>query len=57
VMTVPLTAPGGEHERRLTLGVDYWISPAAVFKVAYEIDNRKTGPGANTFFIQLGLGL
>ena len=56
-MSSPLTAPGGDHERRLTLGVDYWITPAAVFKVAYEFDNKKAGGGADAFFIQLGLGL
>ncbi len=56
-LTSPLGAPGGEHERRLALGVDYWITPAAVFKVAYEFDNRKNDAGANAFFIQLGLGL
>jgi phosphate-selective porin len=56
-MFVPLKAPGGDHEQRWTLGVDYWISPAAVFKVAYEIDDKKAGDGANAFFIQLGLGL
>jgi hypothetical protein len=57
MMSSSLKAPGGDHERRLTLGIDYWITPAAVFKVAYEFDNKRTGPGANAFFIQLGLGL
>lgn len=56
-MKVPLKAPGGDHEQRWTLGVDYWITPAAVFKVAYEIDQRKAVDNANAFFIQLGLGL
>jgi hypothetical protein len=56
-MFSPLKAPGGDHEQRVTLGVDYWINPAAVFKVAYQIDDRKAGPGANGFFMQLGLGL
>ena len=42
VMIVPLKAPGGDHEQRWALGVDYWITPAAVFKVAYEFDQRRS---------------
>lgn len=52
-----LKAPGGDHEQRFTLGVDYWITPAAVFKVAYEFDHRKAESNADAFFVQLGLGL
>jgi hypothetical protein len=53
----PLGAPGGAHEQRYAFGVDYWVTPSVVLKVAYEIDDRKPGPGADAFFIQLGLGL
>lgn len=53
----PLRAPGGAHEQRYTFGVDYWLTPSAVLKVAYEIDDRKPGPHQNAFFVQLGLGL
>src|SRR5205085_12012827 len=42
-VTNPLNAPGGDHEKRLTLGVDYWLAPNAVLKVAYEFDDRKVG--------------
>ena len=53
----PLSSPGGEHESRYTFGVDYWLTPAWVLKVAYEFDNRKIGVEQNAFFVQLGLGL
>lgn len=53
----PLRSPGGEHEQTIEFGVDYWITPSVVLKTAYEIDDRKIGPSANAFFIQLGFGL
>jgi hypothetical protein len=53
----PLNAPGGDHEKRLTLGVDYWITPAIVFKTAYQFDNKELGENQNAFLIQLGIGL
>lgn len=53
----PLTAPGGAREQRYAFGVDYWLTPSAVLKVAYEIDHRKPGPSASAFFVQLGVGL
>ena len=53
----PLGAPGGEHENRYTFGVDYWLTPAWVLKVAYEFDNKKVGVEQNAFYVQLGLGL
>ena len=28
----PINAPGGDHEKRLTLGVDYWLTPAVVVR-------------------------
>jgi hypothetical protein len=52
-----LRAPGGEHESRVTLGLDYWITPYAVVKTAYEIDFKKVGPDQNSFILQLGYGL
>jgi hypothetical protein len=53
----PLSTPGGEHEKRLTLGLDYWIAPNVVLKAAYEFDDKKVGENANGFFVQLGIGL
>jgi len=53
----PLRAPGGNHEQRWTIGVDYWLTPSAVLKAAYEFDQKKSGPDQNAFLVQLGLGL
>lgn len=56
-LTTPLNAPGGEHEKRIAFGIDYWLAPNAVLKFAYEIDNKKVGRDENAFMIQFGLGL
>jgi hypothetical protein len=53
----PINAPGGDHEKRLTFGIDYWITPAIVVKAAYEIDDKKVGENDNAFVVQLGIGL
>ena len=53
----PNDAPGGFDERRLTFGLDYWLSSATVFKTAYEIDHRNNGePNGDAFLIQLSTG-
>lgn len=56
-MNSSLSAPGGEHEQRLTFGVDYWVMPNVVLKTAYEIDDKKVGDSEKTFFVQVGIGL
>jgi len=53
----PLGAPGGDRESRVTLGIDYWLTPSLVFKTAYEIDDKKVGENQNAFLMQLGIGL
>lgn len=53
---VPPHAPSGDTESRYTAGVDYWISPQAVLKVAYEWDQRKIHSGEDALLIQLGIG-
>ena len=53
----PLSSPGGEHEQRYEFGIDYWLTPSAVLKVAYEIDDRKVGPNQDAFYVQFGIGL
>jgi hypothetical protein len=57
VLIQPLSAPGGDHEKRVTLGVDYWVTPAVVLKAAYEIDDKKVGENQNAFLLQVGVGL
>ena len=50
--------PTGVDETRYTLGLDYWLGPSSVFKVAYEID-RQSGPNAdhhNGVLVQFATG-
>jgi mono/diheme cytochrome c family protein len=54
---VPMQAPGGDTEQRHEFGVDYWLTPSWVLKVAYAVDHRKVAPSENLFFVQLGFGL
>jgi hypothetical protein len=56
-LTTPLGAPGGDHEHRYTIGLDYWLAPNAVLKAAYEFDHKKNGEDNSGFLAQFGLGL
>jgi hypothetical protein len=56
-LQTPLNSPGGEHESRWTLGVDYWLTPYCALKTAYEIDTKKLGSDQNAFIFQVGIGL
>ncbi|MGD0540446.1 MAG: hypothetical protein ABSB33_02900 [Tepidisphaeraceae bacterium] len=56
-LDTPLSAPGGEHESRWTLGIDYWVTSYCVVKTAYEIDQKKVGENQNAFILQVGIGL
>ena len=51
------SSPGGEHESRMTLGVDYWLTSYCVVKTAYEFDKKMVGPDQNAFILQIGYGL
>jgi hypothetical protein len=57
ILRSPQSAPGGDREQRLTLGIDYWITPAIVLKSAYEFDDKKTGDDENALLFQIGIGL
>ncbi len=54
---VPKSAPGGDFEQRWTFGVDYWVAPNAVFKIAYELDSKDVGTNTSGFLVQFGIGL
>ena len=56
-ISVSQDAPGGGDESRYTFGVDYWLTPAVVLKVAYQVDEKQVGPDQNVFFVQCGFGL
>lgn len=53
----PNDAPGSFDERRLTFGLDYWLTSYTVLKTAWEIDNRDGDTNHNTFLIGIGTGL
>jgi hypothetical protein len=56
-LRAPLDAPGGDREERLIAGLDYWFRPTLVLKAAYEFDEKKLEEDADTFFLQMGIGL
>ncbi|HLY76218.1 MAG TPA: hypothetical protein VKU80_19110, partial [Planctomycetota bacterium] len=60
VLHRPPQAPDPVDDHRTTVGVDYWITPSAVIKVAYEWD-KKDGPAggpvnANGTLVQFAMG-
>ena len=57
MLNTPLAVGNGNHEKRYTFGVDYWIRPNVVLKAAYEFDDKLVGPSENAFLVQCGIGL
>jgi hypothetical protein len=55
-LDTPQDAPAGGHEQRYTLGLDYWLQPRVVVKVAYEFDDKTPGPSSDAFMVQFGVG-
>ena len=49
--------PRRQQRAPLHLGVDYWLTPQAVFEVAYEWDRRKEGGHQNGLLVQFGVRL
>jgi hypothetical protein len=47
---------GAPQEERWTFGIDYWLGPSTVFKLAYEWDDPHGEPNANAFFLQTVMG-
>jgi hypothetical protein len=60
VLNQPHQAPNATDDRRWTLGLDYWITPSAVLKIAYEWDKRSDPAGpvmdANGVLMQFAMG-
>jgi hypothetical protein len=50
-------APGGGNEYRVAFGLNYWIKPNVVIKLAYEIDDVAHAQGNNMFLMQWAFGL
>jgi hypothetical protein len=47
---------GDPEETRLTLGLNYWLSPSTVVKAAYEWDKPNGEPNRNALLIQTAMG-
>jgi hypothetical protein len=53
-----IDTPTGVDEHRYTIGLNYWLGPSTVIKVAYEFDHQ-TGPNAdahNATLVQFATG-
>lgn len=49
--------PDGFDERRWTFGLNYWVTPSTVLKVAYEVDHKSGGnPRENAIMVQAATG-
>ncbi len=55
-LDAPAAAPGGGHEQRYTVGLDYWLDARSVLKVAYEFDHKSNDASAPAFLVQFGVG-
>jgi hypothetical protein len=55
-LNVSSKAPGGGDDSRWIPGVDYWITPRSVLKVAYAFDEKTGGRDNNIFAMQLATG-
>jgi hypothetical protein len=52
-----LHTPVGFDEQRLTLGLNYWLTPATVIKAAYEFDDKNGGArDQDAFMMQMAVG-
>jgi hypothetical protein len=52
-----LHTPVGFDEQRWSFGLDYWITPSTVVKVAYEFDNKNHGArNQDAFLLQFATG-
>lgn len=49
--------PVGFDEKRWTFGLDYWLTPSTVVKLAYEIDSKHgNGENQNAIMVQVATG-
>ena len=52
----PSGAPDAVTEQRWTAGLNYWITSAAVVKLAYRFDDKDEGEDANGPLVEIGVG-
>jgi hypothetical protein len=55
-LNVSSKAPGGGDDSRWIPGIDYWITPRSVLKVAYAFDEKNGADDNNIFALQLATG-
>ena len=55
-LNISKRAPGGGNEYQLTPGINYWITPRTVLKIAYAFDEKENRNDDNIFAIQLATG-
>ena len=55
-LSVPDNAPGSSDEYRWTPGIDYWITPSAVVKVAYQFDETSGSEDRDALLLQAAMG-
>jgi len=52
-----LHTPVGFDEQRWTFGINYWLTPSAVIKIAYESDDKNGGArDQDAFMMQMAVG-
>jgi len=52
-----MRTPVGFDEQRLTLGLNYWVTPSTVVKAAYEFDDKNgLGLDQDAFMLQVSVG-
>jgi hypothetical protein len=55
-LDVPDDAPGSVDEHRWTPGIDYWVNPSMVLKLAYQFDEKSGDEDSDALLIQAALG-
>ncbi|MBI3615157.1 MAG: hypothetical protein HY211_01445 [Candidatus Omnitrophica bacterium] len=56
IINQPSDAPSSQDETRWTLGLNYHLTPSAVFKTAYRLDKRKGTQDEDAFLTQVAMG-
>ena len=52
-----LHTPVGFDEQRWTFGLNYWLTPSTVIKIAYEVDDKNGGArDQDAFMMQMAVG-
>lgn len=55
-INAPSGAPGSVDEHRWTPGIDYWVTPSMVLKLAYQFDNKSGEQDQDALMLQAALG-